>query len=176
MLTPALVDSYLGVGHSNPQRYIKTLNDAYITFNIPISVAIGETVSIWFVHPTGAWIHTIADGMATIDASGLLQLTNCTATIDGSAVTTGTSVVAYDDGERHELILTVTGADTITYLGQSGVASNYYYGEILSLAHKGTSGEHKVSYIFDTASTTTVYAVGEASPSALYALSRGCIH
>ena len=166
------VDSvgYIPVEHSgrSTHRDILTLNGIDIdgVFNTPLVLATNDTVDTWLSTPSSGVLMDVFDGVMQFDAGDLLQLTNCTATFDGVAVADGASIAAYLDGKLHNIVLTMTGSDTITYLGSNGASANYFSGEVLSV--KATISSVVTNYIIDSGSTTIQYARGEVSPSAKY--------
>lgn len=115
------------------QRYIATLDGTSmgIKFGAPIVTAINDTARIDIATSQTGVVRDWIDGIMQFDAGNLLQLTNCTATVDGGAIASGASVAAYLDGKTHIWVLTFTGVDTINYIGQNGAAANYAAGSPL---------------------------------------------
>lgn len=77
------------------------------------------------------------------DAGDLIQLTNCTATIDGSPIADGADMSSYADGKLHELACTMTGAQNMTVIGQSGSSSGYFVGWF---EHLDVAGAHAYDF------------------------------
>lgn len=157
-----------GLGRARTRsRYIRTWNGSttFGTFNDPITVVTGDTLELPLASATSGTLMDLLDGVLQFDAGDLLQLTNCTATIDGTPVADGASIAAYLDSKLHDILLTFTGADTITYIGQNGAAANFFSGEILTVTHTPIATGIPLVYNIDDDSLTTTYAEGHASPS-----------
>lgn len=155
----------MGGGARVPYRYIRTWNGSttYGTLNTPVVVASGDTAEIVFVCPAGGVVQYLIDGIVSFDASNLLQLVNCTATIDGVSVASGASIAAYQDGSAHTMVLTFNGADTATIIGANTGPANFFAGEILSVKFTDNSGAPVVTnYVFDDDNLVYSQARGNA--------------
>lgn len=128
--------------------------DNYATLNTPAVMATSDTLEFQFASLDAGVLSDVFDGVIQFDAAELLQLTNCTATFDGTPVADGASISAYLDGAVYTVILTFTGADTITYVGKSGVLTNYLQGHILSFTTTISSVE--TEYVLDTKTPTDI--------------------
>ena len=152
----------------NPQRNILTFNGINIdaVLQTPSVLTVSDTTKLVFASTTTGTTKDLLDGVLQFDASDLLQLTNCTTTIDGNTVADGASIAAYLDGKVHTIVITMTGSDTVTYIGQNGFAANFYKGEIFSVEF--TVSGVVTNYVLDNGSTTIQYARGHVSPSTKY--------
>lgn len=170
---------YIPVEYSgrSTHRAVRTFDgiDTYGTLQEPETLAAGDTVEVVFASSTTLTLRDLLDGVLQFDALDLLQLTNCTATIDGVAVADGASIAAYLDSVLHTIVLTMTGADTVTYIGQNGLAANYFAGEILSVKFTDNSGASPVvtNYVLDNDSLVFQQARGYALGSELIPFSDG---
>jgi hypothetical protein len=126
------IRSRWGGAYSNG-RYIATLNGTsqYITHGTVVNAVVGDVYKSSFATSQTGVIRDLLGGIVQFDAANLLQLTNCTAKIDGVTVADGASIAAYLDYKLHEIELTFTGAATIEYIGQSGVGTNFFAGAFL---------------------------------------------
>ncbi|MCP3669092.1 MAG: hypothetical protein GY814_01370, partial [Gammaproteobacteria bacterium] len=125
------------------QRYILSLSgSSYMELSEPVTLAMGDTVSIQGVTATTGVSQTLfgSDGasklLLEIDAAGLLQLTNCTATINGVAVSDGASISA-DLTDVNTFEVTATGACSISHIGQNGSNASFWIGNTLDLTING---------------------------------------
>jgi hypothetical protein len=120
-------------------RQILTFNgiNSYAELASAIDLTSGDTVQIGFATGiSGTSMHIFGSEDANkllveFDAGDLLQLTNCTVTIDGSAVADGADISSYQDGKIHTIIATATGTCTITHIAQNGSDASYWDGPVL---------------------------------------------
>ena len=136
-----------GGSPSTTSRYVPTLSGSqYWEFASAQSLSASDTVEFEFSTASTGAAESLCDCIE-FDAGDLLQLTNCTATIDGVAVADGASVASYRDGKKHTLVATMTGSQSITVVGQSGSATKHFEGQIFKLDLNGEV------YNFDSGST-----------------------
>ena len=117
-------------------RQILTFSTSDGDFATALSMTSGDTLSLSFSTPTAGVSESIVGStgvtkvVVEFDAGNLLQLTNCTVTIDGSAVADNASISAFRDSKFHELVITANATATLDKLGQNGSAASYWTGEI----------------------------------------------
>jgi len=114
------------------KRYIRTGNgsSAYGELLTPEVLEIGDKAGISFCYPVGGTSSFIFGGAVEFDAGDLIQLTDCTAMIDGTPIADGADMSAYIDGKEGRLIITATAQLTITHLWQSGSSTGFFGGEL----------------------------------------------
>lgn len=147
-------------------RYIPYFNgtDMYITMSGANVLAASDTFTVSFATLSTGSLSTILKGAVDFDAGDLIQLTTCTATIDGDSVADGADISSYLDGGVHELIITATGALTIDEVYWNGT-SQYFPAHLLSVASNISSTV--VEWVFDTVETTTVNDTAGGNPITL---------
>ena len=138
--------------------------DMYGVFNTPLTLATTNTFVIDFWTSRKNTSQFLIDGAIEFDATNLIQLTNCTATIDDVAITGGDSILNYIDDNPHTLIITATAPITITYIGRALTPIGYWSGGF-TYVHDVTAND---KYTLNSGSATIEYADGESSPSTKY--------
>lgn len=119
-------------------RFIQYLDGTnYYEFQSTVSLVSTNVVSFKFATVSTGASQFLCD-FVEFDASDLIQLTNCTATIDGAALADGADMSAYADGQLHELICTMNASQNLTVIGQSGSSSGYFRGWIEEVDINGT--------------------------------------
>ena len=129
------------------RRYIATLDAAtmFIRVATPISAVATDYAQLNIATAQSGVIRDWGGGFMQFDAGDLLQLTNCTMTVDGTPIASGASIAAYLDDVNHAWVPTFTGPVTIDYLGQSGAGTNYAGGELFTPAATGITTHHPIS-------------------------------
>jgi hypothetical protein len=144
------------VGGQQQRRQILTFNgtNSYGEIVEPISFSASDTAQILFAtSTTGTSQHIFGSSDANkllieFDAGDLLQLTNCTVTIDGGAVADGADISSYLDGNLHTIIATATGSCSITHLAQNGSDASFFDGQLIDFetANEWSIGSGSIYY------------------------------
>ncbi len=116
-------------------RNILVLNGTsmYAELNTPIVVPIGEKIKINFSTERPNVAQGLINDYVEFDAGNLLQLVDCTATIDDEPVADGASIAAYQDGGYYWIELTATAELTINFIGKKNPSTGYWSGQVLSI-------------------------------------------